>query len=771
MKQIRKGRYTKSITPATHVRRVGKRHFRWFWRLSRKKKAAIILAPLLAFLIITPIITYFYYANDIADQERLMNRNNTGIVLTDKNGASFYSIGRAEHRSLVPLDKISKDMKNALIASEDKDFYKHSGFNPLSIARALLTNVSGGSINAYGGSTLTQQLAKNTLLSANKTFLRKYQELAVAVAIERQYTKDQILDMYLNSVYYGENAFGIEEAAKAYFNKSPADLNLAESAMLVGVLPAPSAYSPISGNIDYAKQRQKTVLTRMKDNGYISNDAMNQALTQEISYNNSGNNTPQAPHFVDMIIKELSDKYGYEQVMRSGYQIQTTLDLSVQTSLENNARANLAHIEANGGSNVGGVAIDPKSGEIRALLGSIDYNNNDWGKVNIVQSARQPGSSFKPIYYAAALSSGKITPATVYRDERTDFGGYTPNNALRTFNGDVTVRKALNWSLNIPAIKIMQDFGIDNTIQAANNMGINTITKDNANLSLALGSGEATPMAMTNAYAAFANNGKQFTTTTIKTIKDKYNKQIFIAQNVSKQTITQGGAYLISNILSDNSARAGMFGSSLNVPGHTVAVKTGTTDNSRDAWTIGYTPSLALGVWVGNNDNSSMLSGGSDMAGPIWRKTMQDILANQADEKFVVPSSIVERATCYSNYGIATNNITDGTFNEYYLSSALPTKTCTPEKPKPIEVCNLAARKIETIDEKDFDANKQSKNLDDCKEKEIKVCELSTGKVITIKESDYKDTLYSKDTTNCQPPDTTTTNPDLPTVPVTPPVP
>ncbi len=768
MRQIRKGRYTRPITTVTKVRRGTKRRFRWFRKLSRRKKFAVIFTPILAFLVITPIVTYAYYAKDIANQERLMNRNNTGIAFTDKNGTAFYTIGRAERRTMVKLADISDNVEKAVIASEDKDFYKHEGFNPISIMKALFTNISAGSLNSYGGSTLTQQLAKNTLLSENKTFMRKYQELAVAIAIEREYSKDQILEMYLNSVYYGENAFGIEDAARTYFNKSPKDLTLGESAMLIGVLPAPSAYSPISGNSEYARERQTTVLTRMEKNGFINSQQMKDALGENLGYANPESSTPKAPHFVEMVLKELEGKYGEEVVMRSGYQVKTTLDLNAQNKLEESMATNIAHIRANGGSNAAGVAIDPKTGEVRALVGSADYNNDKWGKVNMALSSRQPGSSFKPIYYSAALAEGVITPATIFRDEPINIGGYSPKNALRNYNGDVTVRKALNWSLNIPAVKIMQEYSVDKSVEAANRMGITTIGKNKTyGLSLALGSAEATPLAMTNAYAAFANGGKQFNTSIISEIQDKFGKKIFKNKQLSKQVISQGGAYLISSILSDNQTRGSMFGSALNISGHTVAVKTGTTDNSVDAWTIGYTPSLAIGVWVGNNDNTAMYSGGSDMAGPIWRHTMQSILADQPNEQFTQPSSVVSRATCYSNYGIATNNITDGTFQEYYLSSALPSKTCEPAKPKPIEVCNLQSKKTETIDEKDFDNTKYSKNLDDCKEEPaiIEVCEILTGEVVEIKEEDFDETKYSKDTENCSPPST----PEPPPGPITPP--
>ncbi len=719
----------------------------WFAKLSKPKKAMVILTPILAILIIIPILTYLYYANDIADQERLMNRNNTGIVLTDRNGKVFYSVGKAEHRNMVPLSEISDNLKHALLASEDKDFYTHPGFSIVGFVRAAVTGVGGGS-------TLTQQLVKNTLLSDRYSYFRKYQELAMAVAIEQQYTKDQILAMYLNSIFYGENAFGIEEAAKVYFNKKPADLTLAESAMLIGLLPAPSAYSPISGDPDKAKSRQQTVLSRMVATGYITEADKEAALKVELKYPKSSENTSIAPHFAEMVLAELDGKYTREQVMRSGYQVKTTLDLDLQKKLQKNVAANMSYIKANGGSNAGAIAIDPKSGAVLALVGSADYNNKTWGMVNMATTARQPGSTFKPIYYSKALAAGVITPATVYRDEPINIAGWQPKNATRLWYGDTTVRSALARSLNIPSVKVMQDYGVDRSVQGARDLGITSL-EDNKQygLALAIGSAEVPLIQMTNAYAAFANAGEQYPTSIISTIEDKFDNKIYELKPQAKRAISQAGAYLISSILSDNAARAPMFGNALTVNNHTVAVKTGTTDDSRDAWTIGYSPSLAIGVWVGNNNNDTMLNGGSGMAGPIWRMTMQEALDSKADEKFAVPEGVVKRATCYSNHGIATNDITIGTYSEYYLASALPSKTCTPEKPKPIEVCRLADKQTVSIDEKDFDSKKYSKNLDDCKTPAtISVCELATGEVVTIPEDKYDEALYSKDTAGCAPP-------------------
>jgi penicillin-binding protein 1A len=673
---VRQGKYTKKITPVTKVKRAVKRRWQWFKGLSKKKKALVIGAPVLAFLILTPLITYAYYYNDIADQERLMNRNNTGIVLMDKNGETFYSTGRAQHRELTPLSGISTDMQHALVASEDKDFYEHSGFSITGIFRALFNNIASQSVTG-GGSTITQQLAKNTLLTEDQNIFRKYQELAISIAIEQRYSKDDILDMYLNSAFFGGTTFGIEDAAKQYFNKSPKDLDLAQSAMLVGILPAPNAYSPTTGNATYAKERQTTVLTRMVTNKYITEAQKTAALAEVLTYAPvADTNDSEAPHFAEMVLQELYDKYGEEKVIRSGYQVKTTLDLSLQRKMQANINNHMGYIQAYGGSNASGVAIDPTSGEVRALVGSADWNNADWGKVNMVTTKRQPGSSFKPIYYSEALANGVITPATILHDVRTDFGGYVPLDADRMFRGDISVRKAISQSLNIPSVEVMQKLGIDKAVTAAQRMGITSINSDNNyGLSLALGSAEAPLMQMTNAYSAFANAGQQYDTTIIKQINNKYDNTIFTANEKSKEVISSGGAYLISSILSDYSARAPIFGASLTVPGHTAAVKTGTTDDDRDAWTIGYTPQLAVGVWVGNNNNDTMQNGGSGMAGPIWVNTMQQALDGIDNTGFAVPSTVVQKPVCYGTESLA-NAAGSNTFNEYFLASALPSSTC-----------------------------------------------------------------------------------------------
>ena len=660
--------------------------WRWFKGLSKFKKALVIATPILAFLILTPIFTYLYYANAISDPDRLMNYNNTGVVLLDKNGEVFYSFGTADRGERLGLDQISDYTEKALISSEDKNFYKHGGFSLISILGALYANILSGDATGYGGSTLTQQLAKNTLLSNNQTFLRKYQELTVSIAIEQKYSKDEILDLYLNSVYYGEGAFGIGNAAKTYFGKSAAELDLAESAMLIGVLPAPSAYSPISGNPEYAKERQATVLGRMVDNKVITQAEADAAKAEVLAYapQDKGVNAT-APHFAEMVLADLYKQYGEERVTRSGFRVTTSLDLTLQKSANAAVDKQIGFIQKNGGSNASVVAIDPTTGEIRALVGSADYNNTDFGKVNMATTARQPGSSIKPLYYTEALYRGVITPATVLHDVKTDFGGYTPLNADKKFRGDVTVRSAISQSLNIPSVEVMQDLGVEKSVEALKRFGLSTISdKTDYGLSLALGSAEAKLTEMTNAYATLADGGQYHNLTTITKIDDKYEKNIFTAKtNSSREVVDEDSAFLISDILNDESARAPIFGSSLNTNGYDVAVKTGTTDNARDAWTIGYSKQLAVGVWVGNNDNAAMKNGGSSMAGPIWRSVMLAGLKGQKNEPFTAPSGVEKLTVCKSNGLRAVGGGTEGTYQEYFKKSAIPAGTCdVPKAPE-----------------------------------------------------------------------------------------
>ncbi len=760
----RKGKYTKKLSPLSSTKRFATRRWQWFKGLSKKKKALLIVVPILAFLLITPIATYAYYYNDIGDQERLLNRNNTGVVLLDRNGEPFYTTpgARAERRDLLPLDQISDETEDALIAAEDKDFYKHSGFDIFGIVRALYTNVVARGI-AGGGSTLTQQLAKNTLLTERQTILRKYQELVISVAIEQRYSKEDILTMYLNSVYYGENSFGIEEAAENYFNKKPSELTLAEGSMLVGVLPAPSAYSPISGDPELAKERQTTVLTRMVRNGYISEADKTAALATEIAYAepNAGIDN-EAPHFTEMVLNELYKKYGEEQVSRSGYQVTTTLDLKLQEKANAAVESNMRYIQANGGSNASMVAIDPKTGGILSLVGSADYDNEEFGKVNMAVTARQPGSSFKPIYYGEGLASGKITPTTVLEDKKTDFGGYAPENADRRFRGNVTVRQALDWSLNVPAVKVMQQVGMENSITAAKKLGISTLDSSATDygLSLALGSAEIPLMEMTDAYAGFANQGDRYDETSIKTIKNKYDQTIFAQERKSTKAISTEGAYLLSNILSDNQTRSSVFGASLNVTGtdgrtKTVAVKTGTTDDSRDAWTIGYTPEIAVGVWVGNNDNEIMANGGAGMAGPIWRNMMGQAIGS-SNPTFVQPAGVVKATVCTPM----------GTKSDVFLSTNVPKQCEAPKKEEPkVEEKKEETPKCQIKGKESLDADDEDCVVDPCEVEGLENLAANDPKCVEPKEVDTDGDGIADDKDDCDTEPGTIANKGCPVTP------
>lgn len=689
----RQGKYTKRVTTAQHVKRNYHRHFRWWRHASWKKRIFAVMAPIVAVLILIPILTYLYFVRDISDMDRLMNRNNTGVVLYANDAKTvIYSSGRAAPRDIVPLSKISKPMQQALVASEDKNFYDHNGFSILSTLRAVYGYiVSRGA--AYGGSTITQQLAKMTLLGNNRSFLREYQTFSISVAIESKYTKDQILDMYLNSVYFGEGAFGVNDAAKVYFGTTPDKLDLAQSAMLIGLLPAPSIYSPISGNREYAVERQTTVLSRMQRSGYITDTQVASAQKEKLKYEKpqSPINDSAAPHFSEMVLSSLYSKYGEEAVTRRGYRVVTTLDPKVQKALQQSVDDNMPFIKANGGSNAAAVALDPTTGEIRGLVGSYDWNDPDFGKVNIITSKRQPGSSFKPIYYSNALADGVITPATILQDVPKDFGGYKPLDADRQFRGDVTVRSALNMSLNIPSVEVMQKYGISRSIDAARRMGIESVKKDtDCGLALALGCAEVTPLELASAYTAFADGGTRHDTIYIKSITTKYSEKIFQAKDKSSNVISPQGAFLISNILADTAARAPIFGNTLTVYDSstglpkTAAIKTGTTNDSKDAWTVGYTPQLVIVSWVGNNDNKPMANGGSVMAGPIVTKTLGKVLAG-VDTKFSTPPGVVQRDVCYSNHGLADKAVSGKTYKEWFLSTALPSNKCSvsENKPKP----------------------------------------------------------------------------------------
>lgn len=657
-----------------------------FRRLPLKNKILLISLVVILILFIIAVVTTVIFANTLSSKERIMNRNNTGVTLLDRNGQVFYQFYSARTDTHVPLSEIAPVARQAIISAEDKDFYNHAGFSVQGIANAIWQNIRPGGLD-NGGSTITQQLVKNALLSQDRSILRKYQELILSIEIERRYSKDEILEMYLNSVHFGEGVFGIEDAAQTYFGKHAKDLTLAEASMLAGIIPAPSIYSPISGDATKAKQRQTYVLRRMEEDGVITAAQQSEALAQALTYAPvKETSAAKAPHFAEMVRQELIKKYGEETVARSGYKVKTTLNPDYQQKAQDAVAAQVDRLRGSKVSNGSVVIEDPRTGDVLAVVGSRDWNNEQFGKVNIATASRQPGSSFKPIVYATGIEDKTLSAATILHDKKTDFGGgYSPNNYDLRFRGDVTVRRALANSLNVPAVEAMQKIGVGDVIAQAKELGITTLNESPEfyGLPLALGAGQAKLTEMTNAYAAFANQGNLPEQRLILSIDDKYDSRVFTAETKTTKPISDQTAFIMSSMLSDNSARSEVFGSSLNLSGGRLgAVKTGTTEDYRDAWTIGYTPSLVIGVWIGNNDNTPMSSvAGSSGSAPIWRILMNQLLAGTPKETFTEPAGLFARNICYGSGALAETR-SSNTYTEYFRSGTLPTKTCNQPQPE-----------------------------------------------------------------------------------------
>lgn len=661
---------------------------------------------LLSFLAITatlaliPILTYVYFASDLSSEDKIMNRNNTGIVLLDRKNSPFFTFNNGKFRKEIPLPEIPLQTQQAAIAIEDKDFYSHSGFSPKSIFRAFIENLQSKKLS-YGASTITQQLVKNSLLNNKKSFLRKYQEIVLAQEINRRYPKPKVLEMYLNSVYFGEGAFGIEEAAKTYFDKNAKDLSLAESALLAGLLPAPSRLSPLSNDLQEAKKQQEKVLEKMLEQKYISSRQKAQAEKQGLVFNQSQDNISfKAPHFALMVKDQLIQKYGEESVARSGFKIKTTLDLDWQIFAEGVVKEQVAKLAVNRVSNGAVVVMDPVNGEVRALMGSKDWSNTEFGKVNVAISPRQPGSSFKPVVYTLAFEKKLITPATILMDVPTKFANfdentfysnfpsrqaaqqalaqdpnayYSPLDFDRRFRGPVTVRRALSNSLNIPSVAVIKKVGVPDVVDFAKNAGISTVTDpSNYGLSLVLGAAEVRLLELTNFYATLANLGMRNEPTLIAQITDKSGEVIYTYQPNPSRIVSPQSAFLTASILSDNKSRAEEFGNALTIS-HPAAVKTGTTENFKDAWTIGFTPHLVIGIWVGNNDGMEMDNiAGSLGAAPIWRILMEKFLAGTPVENFTPPDGVIKMAGCSLSAG------------EYFIKGTESVvRNCNPSRSSP----------------------------------------------------------------------------------------
>jgi len=569
----------------------------------------------------------------------------------DRNGNLLYQIYATQNRTFVGLNSIPKHLIEATISVEDKSFYKNSGFDPFAIVRSAVTSLSGTGLQ--GGSTITQQLIKSTLLTPEVTISRKIKEIILAIWADRIYTKDEILEMYLNQVPYGGTAWGIEAASEIYFGKSVSRLTLAESAYLAGLPRAPSIYSPYGESPELGKKRQKEVLVRMQDLGYITSgevlDAENQTL------NILPMRTPlHAPHFVMYVKDLLVKKYGLSLVEKGGLQVTTSLDLNIQEASENivwNEVQKNTYLNLTNGA---ALITKPKTGGILAMVGSRDYNEENTGNFNVTTALRQPGSSIKVITYSAALEKNALTAATIINDSPITFRSsgvppYSPVNYSGKFYGNVTLRSALANSINIPAVKTLNFIGIPTMIDLAKKMGITTWKDpENYGLSITLGGGEVKMTDMATVYGVLANEGYRVDLNPIEKIIDAQGSIIEEKKDRHWMVLDPGVAFIVSNILSDNNARSLAFGvnSTLNIPGHTVSVKTGTSDNKRDNWTIGYTKDYVVAVWVGNNDNSPMsptLASGITGAAPIWNKIMTMLLTDSLPESFVIPPNIIKK--------------------------------------------------------------------------------------------------------------------------------
>ena len=560
--------------------------------------------------------------------------------LYDRTGEILlYDLGKDVRRTVVPFNEISHHLKNATIAIEDDQFYNHHGIQPKAILRAGWANFTDGDLlGGQGGSTITQQVIKNSVLQREKTLTRKIKEAILAIKIERVLEKDEILSIYLNESPYGGTIYGVEEAAQAFFGKKAREVSLPEAAYLAALPQAPTFLSPYGNNREALDARQRQVLERMKVNNFISEEEYNAALATTTEFQPQAVTGIRAPHFVMYVREQLVEKFGEEALAERGLRVITTLDWELQKEAERIvAEKGLVNIERFKANNAGLVATDPKTGDLLVMVGSRDYFAEDIdGNFNIATANRQPGSAIKPFAYATAFSKGYL-PDTVVFDVRTQFSPqcepdstssespcYSPNNYNNKFIGPVSLRNALAQSLNIPAVKVLYLGGVKQTLKLAADMGLTTLNDpDRYGLTLVLGGGEVKLVDMTYAYGVFANEGVRAKPRNILRIEDSRGLIVEETPVETERVVDRTVTLMISDVLSDNVARTPLWGANslVNFPGKAVASKTGSTNNLRDAWLMGYSPSLAVGTWVGNNDNTPMGGGLSGLiVTPMWRE-------------------------------------------------------------------------------------------------------------------------------------------------------
>jgi len=635
--------YSVRATPQSNLRRGNK-----------GPSAIYIIAGLFLVGFIGLFLLFIWFSRDLPEPGKIKRSKGFSTTFYDRNDKVIYEMYKDQNRIPVSLSNISDYVKKGTIAIEDKDFYKHGGVSTKGILRAFISSILKQRVE--GGSTLTQQLIKNVLLTPERSVTRKIKEFVLASEIEKRYTKDQILEMYLNEAPYGGTFWGIEAASKGYFGKTAKELNLVESAVLAGLPQLPSVYSPFIGKEGAYKNRTKAVLRRMRDDKAITKNEEIKALKdlEKLSFNREESVAITAPHFIFYATNQIVERFG-KDILDKGIKVKTTLDLEVQKEAEKIVSEEIEKIKNLKATNGSAVVIDNESGDILAMVGSYDFNNPDFGRYNTATALRQPGSAIKPITYATALEKG-YTASTVLMDVKTTFPSqgekdYVPDNYDGLYRGPIQLRFALGNSINIPAVKLQAMIGLKDFLQKAYDFGLFTFEPTRANLnrfglSITLGGGETRLVDLTNAYAAIGRGGLSRTYTSVKEIQNYTGKTMYKASKPQeKRVISEDVAFIISHILSDNNARKEVFGtrSYLNVPGRTVAAKTGTTNDKRDNWALGFTKSVSVGVWVGNNDNSPMdpkIASGATGASPIWYRLMIHLLKTREDGIIDKPSGV-----------------------------------------------------------------------------------------------------------------------------------
>lgn len=617
----------------------------------------VITGLLAAFFIVAGLFLVWFSTLNIPGIDNFEKRiisNSTKIY--DRTGeVVLYDIHENIQRTTVNPDEISQYAKDAAVAIEDHSFYQHDGVVWKSTTRAVISTIlyklGFGGNGTQGGSTITQQVIKNTILTNDKTITRKVKEWILSYKLERKISKDDILGIYLNESPYGGVLYGIKEAARAFFGKSPKDLTLAEAAYLAAIPNRPTYYSPYGNHVEKLEERRNLVLALMLKYGFIDEAKYDLAIEEKVEFLPQSDNNAKALHFVQYIREYLEEEYGQDAVENGGLQVVTTLDYELQAEAEEIIlRYALQNEETYNASNSGAVALDPKTGQILAMVGSRNYFDEEIdGNYNVTLAERQPGSAFKPVVYSAAFEIGYL-PESILFDTRAQFSTrcepndysdelpcYAPRNYDNEFKGPVPIRSALAESRNVPAVKMVYLVGVGRAIEQAKKLGITTLdlSPEHYGLSLVLGGGEVSLLELTSAYTVFAENGVRHNPVGILEIRDKDGNLLEELQPKEEQVLDPNAARMVSDILSDNVARTPLFGpnSFLYFGDRDMAGKTGTTNDNRDAWLVGYTPNIAVGVWVGNNDNSPMLRG-SAMAGGPWREIMDKALQELPVESF-----------------------------------------------------------------------------------------------------------------------------------------